>query len=120
MVSRAACGQGRAHAVDLASEGASTVASSHFDTINEGSTEADLEETVWLVEKEDQRILARNIAARGLSALRRLADDAVSEFGKMGVLVVNHGIWAISRNSWSTIEETGQERIDILRAALAQ
>jgi (+)-trans-carveol dehydrogenase len=117
VVSGAARGQGRAHAVALAREGASIVAFDalqHFDTLHEGSTEADLEETVRLVEKEDQRILARKVDARDLSALRSLADEAVSELGKVDVLAVNHGIWAISENSWSTTEEAWQESIDVL------
>jgi (+)-trans-carveol dehydrogenase len=117
VVSGAARGQGRAHAVALAREGASIVAFDalrHFDTIHEGSTEADLEETVRLVEKEDQRILARKVDARDLSALRSLANEAVGEFGKVDVLAVNHGIWAISENSWSTTEEAWQESIDVL------
>src|SRR5690349_11514538 len=101
VVSGAARGQGRAHAIALAREGASIVAFDalhKFDTIHEASTEPDLEETVRLVEKEDQRILARKVDARDLSALRALADEAVSEFGKVDVLAVNHGIWAISEN----------------------
>jgi NAD(P)-dependent dehydrogenase (short-subunit alcohol dehydrogenase family) len=30
------------------------------------------------------------------------------------VLAVNHGIWAIAENSWSTTEEAWQESIDVL------
>lgn len=66
------------------------------------------------MEKEDQRILAVKADARDLNALTALADQAMAEFGRIDVVVVNHGIWAISENAWETDEEDWQESIDVL------
>lgn len=118
VVTGAARGQGRAHAVALARAGASIVAFDILEPLraplHEGATEEDMAETVRLVEKEDQRILSRKVDARNLAALKQLADDAMAEFGRIDVIVVNHGIWAISPNAWETEEDDWQESIDVL------
>ncbi|MFE5699112.1 mycofactocin-coupled SDR family oxidoreductase [Rhodococcus koreensis] len=118
VVTGAARGQGRAHAVALAEEGATIVALDILDSLrsplHKGSTAEDMAETVRLVEKEDQRILAVKADARDLNALTALADQAMAEFGRIDVVVVNHGIWAISENAWETDEEDWQESIDVL------
>ena len=118
VVTGAARGQGRAHAVALAQEGATIVALDILESLrtplHEGATEDDMAETVRLVEKEDQRVLARKVDARDLTALKQCADDAMTEFGRIDILAVNHGIWAISENSWETKEDDWQESIDVL------
>ncbi|WP_216892838.1 mycofactocin-coupled SDR family oxidoreductase [Nocardia alni] len=118
VVTGAARGQGRSHAVALAKEGATIVAVDVLEKLrtplHAGSTAEDMAETVRLVEKEDQRILARKVDVRDLAALKSLADEAMTEFGRIDVLVVNHGIWAISENSWETEEEDWQESVDVL------
>jgi (+)-trans-carveol dehydrogenase len=118
VVSGAARGQGRAHAVALAREGATIVA---FDIceplrtpMHPGASTEDLEETARLVEAEDQRCLSAKVDARDLSGLQTLADQAMAEFGRIDVLAVNHGIWAISENSWTLEEADWQESIDVL------
>jgi (+)-trans-carveol dehydrogenase len=118
VVSGAARGQGRAHAVALAREGATIVA---FDIceplrtpMHPGATAAELDETARLVEAEDQRCLSAKVDARDLAGLQELADQAVGEFGGIDVLAVNHGIWAISENSWTLEEADWQESIDVL------
>jgi (+)-trans-carveol dehydrogenase len=118
VVSGAARGQGRAHAVALAREGATIVA---FDIceplrtpMHPGATAEELEETARLVEAEDQRCLSAKVDARDLAGLQELADQAVGEFGGIDVLAVNHGIWAISENSWTLEEADWQESIDVL------
>lgn len=78
VVTGAARGQGRAHAIALAREGATIVAADILEPLNaprhSASTEEDLAETVRLVEKEDQRILASKTDVRDLGQLRDLAD----------------------------------------------
>src|ERR1700733_3349742 len=118
VISGAARGQGRAHAVTLAREGASIVA---FDTCDAfkhvlypPATEADLEETARLVEAHGRPCLAVKADARDLRALTDLAADTVSRFGRIDALVVNHVIWAIAANSWELEEESWQESIDVL------
>jgi SDR family mycofactocin-dependent oxidoreductase len=118
VISGAARGQGRAHAVTLAREGASIVA---FDIceklkhpLTPGATEEQLNETMRVVEEQDQRCLIQKADARDLNALTQLADAAMSEFGRIDILIVNHGIWTVDENSWVLDEDVWNENIDIL------
>ncbi len=65
VVTGAARGQGRAHAVALAKEGATIVALDILESLrsplHEGATVDDMAETARLVEKEDQRILTAKL-----------------------------------------------------------
>jgi NAD(P)-dependent dehydrogenase (short-subunit alcohol dehydrogenase family) len=102
----------------LAREGATVVGFDICAPLNSprhpAATEADLAETARLVEGEDQRCLTATADARDLGALEELANQALAEFGRIDVLIVNHGIWAIEENSWTLSEEDWQESIDIL------
>jgi (+)-trans-carveol dehydrogenase len=118
VISGAARGQGRAHAVTLAREGASIVA---FDIceklkhpLTPGASEEQLNETMRLVEEQDQRCLIQKADARDLNALTQLADSAMSEFGRIDILIVNHGIWTVDENSWVLEEDVWSENIDVL------
>ena len=118
VVSGAARGQGRAHALRLASEGADIVA---FDICepfrtprHTGATSEDLAETARLVEDMDRRCLSAEVDARDLPALTALAEQTVAEFGRVDALIVNHGIWAIEKNSWELDEADWQESIDVM------
>jgi (+)-trans-carveol dehydrogenase len=118
VISGAARGQGRSHAVTLAREGATIVA---FDiceplkhTLTPGATEDDLQETMRLVEEQDQRCLISKTDARDLAAMQALADRTMSEFGKIDILLVNHGIWVVEPNTWDLEEDNWQESIDVL------
>jgi NAD(P)-dependent dehydrogenase (short-subunit alcohol dehydrogenase family) len=102
----------------LAREGASIVA---FDicapldsTLTPGSTAEDLAETARLVEQEGQDCIATRADARDLAALQGLATETVDRFGGLDLLVVNHGMWTVSANSWELEEEEWQESIDVL------
>jgi (+)-trans-carveol dehydrogenase len=118
VISGAARGQGREHAVQMAREGADVVG---FDICaplrfpdHPGASPEDLAETQRLVEAEDRRCLVKQVDARDLTGLRALADEAMSEFGHIDTLVVNHGIWVVSESSWTLEEESWQESIDVL------
>jgi SDR family mycofactocin-dependent oxidoreductase len=118
VVSGAARGQGRSHAIALSREGADIVA---FDIcqplsspLHPGATWEDLQQTQRLVETNDRRCLAVKVDARDLSGLQQLADRTMNEFGRIDTLVVNHGIWSIHDNSWSLSETDWQESIDVL------
>lgn len=118
VVSGAARGQGRAHSVALAREGASIVAFDLCDklatTLTPGATEADLAETQRLVEEQDQRCLTARADARDLSAVTALAESAMGLFGRIDILVVNHGMWTTAENSWVLEEPEWQETIDVI------
>lgn len=118
VISGAARGQGRSHAVTLAREGAAIVAFDICAPIEAITTppasEADLAETARLVEAEGQRCLSAVADARDLPALEALADRAYSELGSIDVLCVNHGVWNVAANSWETDEDLWQAHIDVM------
>lgn len=96
LVSGAARGQGRAHALGLAREGADIIA---FDVcepvVAQGApaaSDADFAETVMQVEKLDRRILHAKVDARDHAAVTGFVDAAVADLGRLDVVVANAGI----------------------------
>ncbi|OHV32424.1 MULTISPECIES: mycofactocin-coupled SDR family oxidoreductase [Pseudofrankia] len=89
-------GQGRAHAVRLAQEGADIIGvdlCADVDTVDYPmATAADLAETVALVEKLGRRIVTAVADVRDEDALRTAVDAGVAEFGRLDVVVANAGI----------------------------
>lgn len=118
VISGAARGQGRSHAITLAREGASIVAfdlcEGHVYTTAAPSTEQDLAETARLVEEQGQRCLTRKTDARDLPALEALAEATMAEFGRLDILVINHGVWHHAANSWELEEGSWNESIDTM------
>jgi SDR family mycofactocin-dependent oxidoreductase len=112
-ITGAARGQGRTHAVRLAEEGADVVISDICERVETNGVAAatpdDLAETVRLVEKTGQRVIARQADVRDLGALESLADQAVSEFGGINIVVANAGIlswgnaWELSTEAWNEL-----------------
>jgi SDR family mycofactocin-dependent oxidoreductase len=96
LITGAARGQGRSHAVRLASEGADIIAvdrCADIDSVNYPlGTEDDLAETVKLVEAADRRIVATKADVRDLDALRAAVDAGVAELGSLDIVVANAGI----------------------------
>lgn len=96
LITGAARGQGRSHAVRLAEEGATIVATDLCEQLdNVGyplATPEDLKDTVRLVEKHDQRCLAIKADARDRQQMDDVVTRAIAEFGKIDILAVNHGI----------------------------
>lgn len=113
LVTGAARGQGRAHALRLARDGADVIAMDAcvtFDSADyDGSTPADLAETGRLVEAEGRRAFVRQVDARDLAGLQTFVADALRELGRLDVVVVNHGIcaygysWEISEAAWDEV-----------------
>ena len=113
LVTGAARGQGRSHAVRLASDGADVVIcdiSTGFTTTDyQNATAEDLEETARLVEKTGRQVLAREADIRDLSALQNLVDDTISQFGRLDIVAANAGVlsaakaWEISEDQWNDI-----------------
>jgi SDR family mycofactocin-dependent oxidoreductase len=95
-ITGAARGQGRAHAVKLASEGADIIAIDLAGEIPlvpyDSSSIADLEETVRQVEALDRRISFQQGDVRDLPAMKAFVDEAVGEFGGLDIVVANAGI----------------------------
>jgi SDR family mycofactocin-dependent oxidoreductase len=99
-VTGAARGQGRAHAVRLAQEGADIIATdmcAPFEgTQYAPATEADLAETVKEVEALDRRIVSKVVDNRDLAALTAAVEAGVAELGKLDIIVGNAGISIIA------------------------
>jgi len=95
-ITGAARGQGRAHAVKMAQEGADIIAvdlCAQIDTVEYPmATLADLDETVRLVEDHDRRIVAQQADVRSRDALRAAVDAGLAEFGHLDIVVANAGI----------------------------
>jgi SDR family mycofactocin-dependent oxidoreductase len=95
LITGAARGQGRSHAVRLAEEGADIIAVDICHDV-EGAlpmaTPEDLAETVKLVEALDRRIIAAQADVRDLDALEAAADDGVARLGRLDIVLCNAGI----------------------------
>jgi len=116
LVTGAARGQGRSHAVRLAQEGADIVAldiCQDLKTVKyDGATEADLAETASMIEDLDRRVLSRKADVRDLAAMESAVSEAVSEFGRLDIVVANAGI-ASAAPAWELTEEMFQEMVDV-------
>jgi (+)-trans-carveol dehydrogenase len=118
VISGAARGRGRSHAVTLAREGASLV---EFDicerlptVLTPGATEADRDKTRPLVEQDGWRRLSAKVDARDLSAPQELADLTMQEFGRVDILLVNHRLWRVARTSLELTEDDWDETIEVM------
>ncbi|BBX18088.1 SDR family mycofactocin-dependent oxidoreductase [Mycolicibacterium duvalii] len=96
LVTGAARGQGRSHAVHLADEGADIIALDICADIESNeyplATPADLDETADLVEKAGQRVVTAAVDVRDRAALMSALEDAVAQLGGLHVVVANAGI----------------------------
>ena len=117
LVTGAARGQGRSHAVHLAEAGANVIAldiCAQIDTVTYPmSTPDDLAETVRLVEKVDRRCHAVIADVRDSTAVRAGVDAGVAELGRLDVVVANAGISGyggvergLSDEAWRNVLDT--------------
>lgn len=95
-ITGAARGQGRAHAMKLASEGADIIAVDLCEQIASVpypmSTADDLAATVKLVEDAGARIVATQGDVRDSASLTAALDQGLSRFGRLDIDVANAGI----------------------------
>jgi SDR family mycofactocin-dependent oxidoreductase len=113
-ITGAARGQGRAHAVRLAGDGADIIAIDVCGPISETityplATPEELAETVRAVEATGRKVLAREVDVRDLAALQQVVADGIEQFGRLDILVANAGvlswgrIWEMSEEQWDTV-----------------
>jgi SDR family mycofactocin-dependent oxidoreductase len=114
VVSGAARGQGRSHAVNLAAEGAHIIALDICADL-EGNTyplsrPEDLEETARMVEKEAVRCHTAIVDVRERGAVWKAIADGVAELGGLDIVVANAGICPMGKaqtiQSWSDTIDT--------------
>jgi SDR family mycofactocin-dependent oxidoreductase len=114
LITGAARGQGRSHALRLAEEGADIIAVDLCDQIRSvrypmGRPE-DLAETVELIERLDRRVVTRQADVRDTDALNAAVADGLSELGHIDVVLANAGIWSQAA-TWSMDDATWDEMI---------
>ncbi|GGL13765.1 mycofactocin-coupled SDR family oxidoreductase [Nocardia jinanensis] len=96
LITGAARGQGRAHAVRLAGEGADIIAIDLAGplpgVLYDSATPADLDETARLVKEAGGRIVTTVADVRDIDALRAATDAGVAELGRLDIVIANAGI----------------------------
>ncbi len=112
-ITGAARGQGRSHALRLASEGADVIlcdiAGPVGESMVEPATPDDLQQTVKEVEATGRRVVWAQADVRDQAALRALADRGAQELGHIDVVVANAGIliWAktheLTETQWQDV-----------------
>ena len=112
-ITGAARGQGRAHAVRMAEEGADIIATdicSNIKTVTayDLATEADLAETVRLVEATGRRIVAEKADVRDIDALTQAVERGVDELGRLDTVVANAGIFSHAPDPPTTTSRPGR------------
>ena len=116
LITGAARGQGRAHAVRLAEEGADIVAVDIAEDIESVPYELaradDLEKTVARVEGLGRRSIAARADVRSQEELDAAVERGISELGEIDILVANAGINSLAP-FWEISEEMWQDMIDI-------
>lgn len=116
-ITGAARGQGRAHAVRLAEEGADIIAvdiCGPIPTINQYplATPDDLQDTIELVEKLGRRIVAEQADVRDLARLKEVVNGGVAELGRLDGVVANAGV-TVMKNWDKVSEEDFRDVIDV-------
>ena len=118
VITGGARGQGRSHAVTLAREGADIVVCDIAAQIASvpfpmGTIEQ-LQETVQLVEDLDRRCVAVQADVRDAAQVKAVVDRALSEFGKVDILLANAGIGSFS----SVVDMTDEQWDDVINTNL--
>ncbi len=121
-ITGAARGQGRAHALRLAEEGADIIACDICDDISEvpypmGSRD-ELEETARAVEALDRRVVIGQADVRDFGALREVVHTGVAELGGLDVVVANAGVCNVGYMTWEATDEAFDAEVGVLLAGV--
>ena len=116
MITGGSRGQGRAHAVTCAREGADVIIvdiAEQMGTVTyKMATQADLDETVSQVEAYDKRALAFKADVRSQPQLNEAVARGIAELGKIDILIANAGIWTRAP-FWELSEDQWDEMIGV-------
>ena len=122
-------GQGRAHAIRLAREGVDIIGIDICENVNSmtypNASEADLEETVRLVEKESRRMVGLKADVRNYQQLTAAFNEGYEQFGRVDIVIANAGIIRMGAESddflsdWNDVIDTNLTGVyHTVRAAL--
>ncbi|MFC9471963.1 mycofactocin-coupled SDR family oxidoreductase [Nocardia sp. NPDC056952] len=116
LITGAARGQGRAHAVTCAREGADVIVvdiAGQLSTVPYPmGTGDELAETVELVEKQGRRAFAVEADVRDQAALDQAVAQGIAAFGKIDILIANAGIWT-RKPFWELTDEDWEQMIGV-------
>lgn len=116
-VTGAARGQGRAHAVRLAAEGADLILIDICGPVDPSvpyaaATPEDLAQTVAEAESLGATVLHRQVDIRDDAAVSQVVNDGVEQFGRLDIVVANAGVlswgrlWELTSDQWNTVIDT--------------
>ena len=114
-ITGAARGQGRSHAVRLASEGADIIGIDVCAQVEKGypgATEADLAETARMVGETGRSMVAVKADVRDLAAVEGAVATGIERFGRLDVVVANAGVFSFGF-LWEITPEQWRDMIDI-------
>jgi len=116
LITGAARGQGRSHALRLAAEGADIIALDICRQIESVpyplATPEDLEETARQVKELGQNVVTREVDVRDGEALISAVNDGVAQLGGLDIVIANAGILSVgasfelSEQTWSQVIDT--------------
>ncbi len=116
VITGAARGQGRSHALRLAEEGANIIALDRCADVPSVpyslSTPEDLKETVRAVEEHDRRIVAVEVDVRDGPAMKQAVAEGVAQLGRLDIVIANAGVASFAPVS-DMPEDVWQDMIDI-------
>ncbi len=117
LITGAARGQGRAHALRLANDGANIVAVDVCAPVLDGvgyqpATPEDLADTARQVEATGRSVIARQADVRQQDALDAAVTEALDRFGRIDIVVANAGVAQYVR-SWELSEDDFRTMIDV-------
>ncbi|WP_062998446.1 mycofactocin-coupled SDR family oxidoreductase [Nocardia mikamii] len=116
LVTGAARGQGRSHALTLAQHGADVVAIDIADNLEHvpyplGRAE-ELESLRAEIQALDRRVTTFACDVRSSEMLAQVVEETVAEFGQLDVVVANAGVWNLGR-FWEIADGEWQDILDV-------
>lgn len=116
LITGGARGQGRSHALTFAREGAEIVICDVAEQIPTApyplATVEELHETARMVEDLGKRCVALQADVRDSGQMKQAAERAISEFGRIDILLANAGIESFGP-SWELTDEQWDEMLDV-------
>ena len=117
LITGAARGQGRSHALRLAEEGADVIALDacrQIDSVPYPMADSeDLATTVDLIKSRGRRVFAAEVDVRDLEGLQGAVSAGVAELGRLDVVVANAGTLNDTAPLWELTESQFQDQIDV-------
>jgi len=117
VITGAARGQGRAHALRLADEGADIIALDvcrQIDTVPYPMANSDdLATTADLVKRLGRQVFAAEVDVRDLAGMQEAVHEAVSRLGRLDIVIANAGTLNDTAPMWELTEKQFQDQIDV-------